>query len=76
MIHQQAGAAAGPVEGCSNSAAPVAPPAATPAEKGPDFQFYLWFGISAAVLVLWTARSYWRMNGERFEVLQAADCRR
>jgi TRAP-type mannitol/chloroaromatic compound transport system permease large subunit len=70
VIHQQAGAAAGPVEGLQQLGSAVPPPAETPAEKGPDFQFYLWFGISAAVLALWTARSYWRMNGERFEVLK------
>ncbi|MBR1273628.1 TRAP transporter large permease subunit [Bradyrhizobium sp. AUGA SZCCT0283] len=70
VIHQQAGAASGPVEGLQQLGSSVATPEATPAEKGPDFQFYLWFGISAAVLLLWNARSYWRMNGERFEVLK------
>jgi TRAP-type mannitol/chloroaromatic compound transport system permease large subunit len=70
VIHQQAGAASGPVEGLQQLGSAVATPAETPAEKGPDFQFYLWFGISAAVLLLWNARSYWRMNGERFEVLK------
>lgn len=70
VIHQQAGAAAGPIEGLQQLGSAVPPPAETPAEKGPDFQFYLWFGISAVVLMLWTARSYWRMTGERFEVLK------
>jgi TRAP-type mannitol/chloroaromatic compound transport system permease large subunit len=70
VIHQQAGAATGPIEGLQQLGSAVPPPAETPAEKGPDFQFYLWFGISAAVLTLWTARSYWRMTGERFEVLK------
>ncbi|MGY2902333.1 TRAP transporter large permease [Bradyrhizobium sp. URHC0002] len=70
VIHQQAGAASGPVEGLQQLGSAAATPEATPAEKGPDFQFYLWFGISAAVLLLWNARSYWRMNGERFEVLK------
>ena len=70
VIHQQAGAASGPVEGLQQLGSAVATPEATAAEKGPDFQFYLWFGISAAVLLLWNARSYWRMNGERFEVLK------
>jgi TRAP-type mannitol/chloroaromatic compound transport system permease large subunit len=70
VIHQQAGAASGPVEGLQQLGSAVATPEATPAEKGPDFQFYLWFGISAVVLLLWNARSYWRMNGERFEVLK------
>ena len=70
VIHQQAGAATGPIEGLQQLGSAVPPPTETPAEKGPDFQFYLWFGISAVVLLLWTARSYWRMNGERFEVLK------
>jgi TRAP-type mannitol/chloroaromatic compound transport system permease large subunit len=70
VIHQQAGVASGPVEGLQQLGSAVATPEATPAEKGPDFQFYLWFGISAAVLLLWNARSYWRMTGERFEVLK------
>jgi TRAP-type mannitol/chloroaromatic compound transport system permease large subunit len=70
VIHQQAGAASGPIEGLQQLGSAVSAPAATPAETGPDFQFYLWFWISAAVLALWTARSYWRMDGERFEVLK------
>src|SRR4051812_19294221 len=70
VIHQQAGAAAGPIEGLQQLGSAVSAPAETPAEKGPDFQFYLWFWISAAVLALWTARSYRRMDGERFEVLK------
>jgi TRAP-type mannitol/chloroaromatic compound transport system permease large subunit len=70
VIHQQAGAATGPVEGLQQLGSAVATPEATPAEQGPDFQFYLWFAISAGVLALWTARSYFRMDGERFEVLK------
>jgi len=70
VIHQQAAAASGPIEGLQQLGSAVPAPAETPAEKGPDFQFYLWFGISAVVLALWTARSYLRMNGERFEVLK------
>jgi TRAP-type mannitol/chloroaromatic compound transport system permease large subunit len=70
VIHQQAGAASGPIEGLQQLGSAVSAPAETPAEKGPDFQFYLWFWISAAVLAAWTARSYWRMDGERFEVLK------
>ncbi|MEA2886019.1 MAG: hypothetical protein QOD11_379 [Bradyrhizobium sp.] len=70
VIHQQAAAASGPIEGLQQLGSAVSAPAETPAEKGPDFQFYLWFWISAAVLALWTARSYLRMNGERFEVLK------
>jgi TRAP-type mannitol/chloroaromatic compound transport system permease large subunit len=70
VIHQQAAAASGPIEGLQQLGSAVPPPAETPAEKGPDFQFYLWFWISAAVLGAWTARSYRRMNAERFEVLK------
>jgi len=70
VIHQQAAAATGPIEGLQQLGSAVSAPAETPAEKGPDFQFYLWFWISAAVLALWTLRSYRRMNGERFEVLK------
>jgi TRAP-type mannitol/chloroaromatic compound transport system permease large subunit len=70
VIHQQAAAASGPIEGLQQLGSAVSAPAATPAETGPDFQFYLWFGISAVVLVLWSLRSYLRMNGERFEVLK------
>jgi hypothetical protein len=67
VIHQQAAASAGPIEGLQQLGSAASAPAETPAEKGPDFQFYLWFWISAAVLALWTARSYRRMDGERFE---------
>lgn len=70
VIHQQAGAATGPIEGLQQLGSAVPAPAETPAEKGPDFQFYLWFAISAAILLLWNARSYLRMTGERFEVLK------
>jgi TRAP-type mannitol/chloroaromatic compound transport system permease large subunit len=70
VIHQQAGAASGPIEGLQQLGSAAPPPAETPAEKGPDFQFYLWFWISAGVMGLWTARSYLRMNAERFEVLK------
>ncbi len=70
VIHQQAAAAAAPIEGLQQLGSAASAPAATPAENGPDFQFYLWFWISGAALMLWTARSYWRMTGERFEVLK------
>ncbi len=70
VIHQQAAAAAAPIEGLQQLGSAASEPAATPAENGPDFQFYLWFWISAAALALSTARSYWRMTGERFEVLK------
>ena len=70
VIHQQAGAASGAIEGLQQLGSPVEPKELSPAEKGPDTQFYIWFAISAAVLAAWTARSYLRMDGERFEVLR------
>ena len=70
VLHQQAGAASGAVEGLQQLGSPVEPKELSPAEKGPDTQFYIWFAISAAVLAAWTARSYLRMDGERFEVLK------
>ncbi len=70
VIHQQAGAASDAVEGLQQLGGAVEARALSPSEKGPDTQFYIWFAISAAVLAAWTARSYLRMNGERFEVLK------
>jgi len=70
VIHQQAGAASEAVEGLQQLGSPVEPRELSPAEKGPDTQFYIWFALSAAVLAAWTARSYLRMDGERFEVLK------
>ncbi|MCS3445830.1 MULTISPECIES: TRAP transporter large permease [Bradyrhizobium] len=70
VIHQQPGAASGAVEGLQQLGSPVEPRELSAAEKGPDTQFYIWFAISAAVLAAWTARSYLRMDGERFEVLK------
>src|SRR5258707_9393467 len=57
VIHQQAAAATGPSEGLQQLGSAESAPAATPAETGPDFQFYLWFRISAVVLGLSTLRS-------------------
>ncbi|WP_439359674.1 TRAP transporter large permease [Bradyrhizobium sp. DASA03007] len=70
VIHQQAGAPSEAVEGLQQLGSPVEPRELSPAEKGPDTQFYIWFALSAAVLAAWTARSYLRMDGERFEVLK------
>jgi TRAP-type mannitol/chloroaromatic compound transport system permease large subunit len=69
VIHQQAGAPDAAVEGLQQLGSAVVREA-TPAEKGPDFQFYLWFSISVLVLAGWAARSYLRMGAERFEVLK------
>lgn len=70
VIHQQAGAASEAVEGLQQLGSAVETKELSPAEKGPDTQFYIWFAISAAVLAAWTVRSYLRMDGERFEVLK------
>ncbi|PJG54824.1 C4-dicarboxylate ABC transporter [Bradyrhizobium forestalis] len=70
VIHQQAGAASAAVEGLQQLGSPVEPKELSPAEKGPDTQFYIWFAISAVVMAAWTVRSYLRMDGERFEVLK------
>lgn len=70
VIHQQAGAASEAVEGLQQLGSAVETKELSPAQKGPDTQFYIWFAISAAVLAAWTVRSYLRMDGERFEVLK------
>jgi TRAP-type mannitol/chloroaromatic compound transport system permease large subunit len=69
VIHQQAGAEAA-VEGLVPLGGAASAPAAVPADQGPPFQFYLWFGIVGVLLAAWTLRSYWRMSGERFEVMK------
>ncbi|WOH66472.1 TRAP transporter large permease subunit [Bradyrhizobium sp. BWA-3-5] len=70
VIHQQAGGAGEAIEGLQQLGSAVEPKELSPAEKGPDTQFYIWFAISAVVLAAWTLRSYLRMDGERFEVLK------
>ncbi|MCK1738911.1 TRAP transporter large permease subunit [Bradyrhizobium sp. 138] len=70
VIHQQAGAASEAIEGLQQLGSAVETKELSPAQKGPDTQFYIWFAISAAVLAAWTVRSYLRMDGERFEVLK------
>jgi TRAP-type mannitol/chloroaromatic compound transport system permease large subunit len=70
VIHQQAGGPGEVVEGLQQLGSAVEAKELSPAEKGPDAQFYIWFAISAIVLAAWTVRSYLRMNGERFEVLK------
>ncbi|NOJ49573.1 TRAP transporter large permease [Bradyrhizobium archetypum] len=70
VIHQQAGAAGEAIEGLQQLGSAQEAKELSPAEKGPDTQFYIWFAVSAVVLAAWTARSYLRMNGERFEVLK------
>jgi TRAP-type mannitol/chloroaromatic compound transport system permease large subunit len=69
VIHQQAGEAAGAVEGLQQLGSPVTREA-TPSEQGPALQFYIWFAVAAVVMAFWSLRSYLRMDGERFEVLR------
>jgi TRAP-type mannitol/chloroaromatic compound transport system permease large subunit len=70
VIHQQAVVEAAP-EALQQLGSPGLTPApAAPAESGPALQFYLWFGIICAIMTLMILRSYWRMDGDRFEVLK------
>ncbi|HKS61657.1 MAG TPA: TRAP transporter large permease subunit [Xanthobacteraceae bacterium] len=67
VIHQQAGAeevieGLQPLGGAATQAAPV--------DKGPSFQFYLWFGIVAVLCAAWMARTYLLMTGDRFELIK------
>jgi tripartite ATP-independent transporter DctM subunit len=48
----------------------LAPSPAAPAESGPSQQFYVWYWSICAVMTLLIARYYWRMDGDRFEVLK------
>ncbi len=41
-----------------------------PGYTGPPQQFYLWYSIIGALMVLMTLRYYWRMEAEQFEVLR------
>ena len=69
VIHQQAGAEA-VVEGLQplGGAAPTAGSAAS--TRGRRSSSILWFGIIAVLCAAWMARSYWRMTGERFELVK------
>jgi TRAP-type mannitol/chloroaromatic compound transport system permease large subunit len=70
VIHQQAGAASDAVEGLQQLGSATATPEPTEVEKGPPFQFYIGFAITALLMAAWSLRSYLRMDGERFEVLR------
>ena len=43
---------------------------ATPAEQGPDAQFYVWFWISVAGVLALLAYYYWRLEADQFEILK------
>ena len=73
VIHQQAGAARdGRSKACSSSAARCrAPEELSPVRKRAGHPvLYLVRDSRRAVLAAWSARYYWRMDGERFEVLK------
>jgi TRAP-type mannitol/chloroaromatic compound transport system permease large subunit len=43
---------------------------ATPAELGPPEGFYLYFTVSAAILLLMLGYYYWRLDADQFEILK------
>jgi TRAP-type mannitol/chloroaromatic compound transport system permease large subunit len=70
VIHQQVVVEAAP-EAVQQLGTPgLAPTAAPPAEAGPPSNFYFWYWISVAFMTLMLVRYYWRMDGDRFEVLK------
>ena len=68
VIHQQAGAEE-VIEGLQPLGG-AAREAAAPVDKGTPFQFFLWFGIIAVLCAAWMLRSYWRMTGDRFQLIK------
>jgi TRAP-type mannitol/chloroaromatic compound transport system permease large subunit len=70
VIHQQATAEAA-VSGVQQLGTPgLGGAPAAPAEQGPPEGFYLWFAVCAAAGALYIARSYWKMDADRFVVLK------
>jgi TRAP-type mannitol/chloroaromatic compound transport system permease large subunit len=70
VIHQQVTAEAAP-EALEQLGTPgLAPPPPSAAEQGPPENFYLWFGVIVALSILIIVRYYWRMDGDRFQVLK------
>ena len=70
VIHQQASIDILP-EGLQPLGNPDLPQAPTaPAEAGPPASFYIWFWLICAAMAFVIVRYYWRMTGERFEVLK------
>ncbi len=68
VIHPQAG-----VEDLPPGLEPLGGTSNVPAEQiatGPATSFYIWFAVIAAICALWMARSYSRMNAERFEIVK------
>jgi TRAP-type mannitol/chloroaromatic compound transport system permease large subunit len=70
VIHQQVAVEAAP-EALQQLGTPNPPPsAAPPSEAGPPADFYMWYWIIFALMTLVVVRYYWRMDGDRFEVLK------
>jgi TRAP-type mannitol/chloroaromatic compound transport system permease large subunit len=70
VIHQQVAVEAAP-EALQQLGTPNLPPtAAAPSEAGPPADFYMWYWIIFALMTLIVVRYYWRMDGDRFEVLK------
>ena len=74
VIHQQVSVEV-PSEAVEQLGAPeqLGTPELAPAEVvdgGPSQSFYIWYGITSIVMALMLLRYYWRMNGERFQVLK------
>src|SRR5436190_10705733 len=68
VIHQQA-AVETVVTGVQQLGIPgLSTAAATPAEQGPTFEFYLWFWGIAAICALLQLRHYWKFNAERLQI--------
>jgi TRAP-type mannitol/chloroaromatic compound transport system permease large subunit len=70
VIHQQAAAEAA-VSGVQQLGSPgLSGASAAPAEQGPPEGFYFWFAVCAAAGAFYVARSYWKMDADRFVVLK------
>jgi TRAP-type mannitol/chloroaromatic compound transport system permease large subunit len=70
VIHQQAAVEVA-VTGVQQLGIPeLSTATATPAERGPTLEFYLWFwGITAGCALL-QVRHYWRFNAERLQIVK------
>jgi TRAP-type mannitol/chloroaromatic compound transport system permease large subunit len=70
VIHQQVAVEAAP-EALQQLGTPNLPPTtAAPVEAGPPAAFYMWYWIIFAFMTLIMVRYYWRMDGDRLEVLK------
>jgi TRAP-type mannitol/chloroaromatic compound transport system permease large subunit len=70
VIHPQSGPAE-VFSGVEQLGTPgLSAPAATPAELGPSKNFYIWFGIIAAICALLQIRYYMRLDADRLEVIK------